>query len=209
MKRNSTNNQRDLRRRGRPQQAQVPGVSAQAADRRARAGFGPPRSAAALLGKRVPLIRSHGSSLSSRVGSKLKTTTKKKTVYFRCGALSSDSSSAGFPSLPRAGKACLPHPRHIRYTRTAMPRLPFCLISTISCSCPEFSPFQFLSLSRSNLSTTVLPKASRFPKASLASQTWMTPAISTAFEARPQHVYIYIYIYIHTHIHTYTHNCMH
>ena len=64
---------------------------------------------------------------------------------------------------------------------TAMPGLPFCVSLTVSRSRPEVSPFQFVSLSSSNLSTAMLPKASRM--ASLASQAWMTLAVSTAFEA--------------------------
>ena len=101
---------------------------------------------------------------------------------FRCGALSSDSLRAGLPSLPRAGKPCLHPPWHSRYMCTAMPRLPFCMILIIICSRPEVSSFRFLSLSSSNLSTTAPPQASRV--ASLASHTWMAPAISAAFEAR-------------------------
>ena len=52
----------------------------------------------------------------------------------------------------------------------------------------EVSSSQFLSLSTSNLSTEVLPKASHM--ASLASQTWTTLAVSMAFEAsEPQTMY--------------------
>ena len=80
-----------------------------------------------------------------------------------------------------AHKPCLPPPWHISYMCTAMPRLPFCMILTISRSLPEVSPFQFLSLSSSNLSTTELHKARLM--ASLASQTLV---VSTAFEASKQ-----------------------
>ena len=89
-------------------------------------------------------------------------------------------SSLSIVCLLQANTA-MPPPWHILYMCIAMQRLPFCVILVISSSRPEVTAFQFLSLSSSNLSTTVLPKPSRM--ASLASQTWMTLAVSTAFEA--------------------------
>ena len=82
--------------------------------------------------------------------------------------------------VAQASPACLPR-WHIHYVCAAMPRLPFCAILCVSYSCPEVSPLRFLSLSSPNLSTTVLPKA--FRMVSLASQTWMTLGVLTAFEA--------------------------